>query len=216
MPWPLGSFPLVALPSLVPKDNVFFDLFNRSAQNAVRSAQLLLEMLEGWPGTEGLAREILLAEQEGDKITHDLIQRLNSTFVTPIDSEDILGLASALDDIVDYIEETSDFMVLYKIEAPMQQAVEMAEVLVRSSEQVALAVENLRGFKNLDQYLIEIHRLENEGDRLFRDAVASLFANGIDPMVVIRWKDLFGVLERAVDATESAAHILEGIAIKNA
>ena len=204
------------LPSLVPKDNVFFALFNRSGQNALRSARLLLEMLEKWPASEGLAREILLAEQEGDKITHELIQRLNSTFVTPIDSEDILGLASALDDITDYIEETSDFMVIYKIEAPMEQAVGLAEVLVKSCEQLAVALEHLRGFKNLDPYLIEIHRLENEGDRLYRDAVASLFANGIDPMVVIRWKDIFAVLERAVDATETAAHILEGIAIKNA
>jgi uncharacterized protein len=204
------------LPSLVPKDNVFFDLFNRSAQNSLRAARLLLEMLEGWPATEGLGREILLAEQEGDKITHELIQRLNATFVTPIDSEDIYGLSTALDDIVDYIEETADFMVLYKVEAPMEQAVQMAGVLVKSCEQLAAALENLRGFKDLDKYWIEIHRLENDGDRLYRDAVASLFANGIDPMVVIRWKDLFGVLERAVDATESAAHILEGIAIKNA
>ena len=204
------------LPSLVPKDNVFFDLFNRSGQNALRSARMLAEMLEGWPASEGLAREILLAEQEGDKITHELIQRLNATFVTPIDSEDIYGLASALDDITDYIEETSDFMVIYKIEAPMEQAVGMAAVLVKACEQLAEALERLRGFKGLDPYLIEIHRLENEGDRLYRDAVASLFANGIDPMVVIRWKDLFAVLERAVDATETAAHILEGIAIKNA
>ena len=206
----------MALPSLIPKDNVFFDLFNRSGQNALRSARLLLEMLEKWPASEGMARDILLAEQEGDKITHELIQRLNATFVTPIDSEDIYALASALDDIVDYIEETSDFMVLYKIEAPMEQALGMADVLVRTCEQLAVALEHLRGFKGLDPYLIEIHRLENEGDRLYRDAVASLFANGIDPMVVIRWKDLFGVLERAVDACETAAHILEGIAIKNA
>jgi len=206
----------MALPSLIPKDNVFFDLFNKAGQNTLRSAQLLLEMLETWPSSEGLSRDILLAEQEGDKITHQLIQRLNSTFVTPIDSEDIYGLASALDDIVDYIEETSDFMVLYKIEAPMEQAVGLAGVLVKSCEQLALALERLRGFRGLDAYLIEIHRLENEGDRIYRDAVASLFANGIDPMVVIRWKDLFGVLEKAVDATETAAHILEGIAIKNA
>src|SRR5688500_13925525 len=130
------------LPSLIPKDNVFFDLFNRSGQNNLRSARLLLEMLEAWPATEGLGREILLAEQEGDKITHELIQRLNSTFVTPIDSEDIYGLASALDDIVDYIEETSDFMVLYKIEAPMEQALAMADVLVKTCEQLAVALEN--------------------------------------------------------------------------
>jgi predicted phosphate transport protein (TIGR00153 family) len=204
------------LPSLVPRDTVFFDLFNQAGQNTLRAARQLLEMLENWPDENGLAREILLAEQEGDRITHELIQRLNSTFVTPLDSEDIYGLATKLDDIVDYVEETADFMVLYQIEAPMEQAIKMADVLVKSCEQLAEALEKLRGFKGLEQYWIEIHRLENDGDRLYRDAVASLFANGIDPMVVIRWKDLFGVLERAVDATETAAHILEGIVIKNA
>jgi predicted phosphate transport protein (TIGR00153 family) len=204
------------LPSLVPKDRVFFDLFNQAGQNTLHAAQLLHKMLHGWPDEAGLAREILLAEQEGDRITHETVQRLNTTFVTPIDSEDIYALSTNLDDVVDYIEETSDFMTLYQVEAPMEQALAMADVLVKSCEQLAAALENLRGFKDLEHYWIEIHRLENEGDRLYRDAVASLFANGIDPMVVIRWKDLFGVLERAVDATESAAHTLEGIVIKNA
>jgi uncharacterized protein len=206
----------VPLPSLVPRDRVFFDLFYQAGQNTLHAARLLKEMLEQWPDERGLAREILLAEQEGDRITHDIVQRLNSTFVTPLDGEDIYGLATQLDDIVDYIEETADFLGLYGIEAPMQQALEMADVMVSACEQLAAALENLRGFKDLDRYWIEIHRLENEGDRLYRDAVASLFANGIDPMVVIRWKDIFTVLERAVDATETAAHTLEGIVIKNA
>jgi len=206
----------VPLPSLVPKDRVFFELFNQSGQNAVRAARLLKEMLENWPDESGLGREILLAEQEGDKITHSIVQRVNATFVTPLDGEDIYALATQLDDIVDFIEETSDFMVLYKIEAPMAQSLAMADVLVSSCEQIAAALEKLRGFKGLEEHWIEIHRLENDGDRLYRDAVASLFANGIDPMVVIRWKDLFTVLERAIDACESAAHTLEGIVIKNA
>ena len=211
-----GSFATMPLPSLVPKDRVFFDLFNQAGQNNVRAARLLEEMLANWPDDGGLAREILLAEQEGDRITHSIVQRVNSTFVTPIDGEDIYALATQLDDIVDNIDETADFMGLYQIEAPMDQAQAMAEVLVKSCEQLAALLENLRGFKDLEKYWIEIHRLENDGDRLYRDAVASLFANGIDPMVVIRWKDLFSILERAVDATETAAHILEGIVIKNA
>ena len=204
------------LPSLVPKDRVFFDLFNQAGQNSLRASRLLKQMLENWPDEAGLAREILLAEQEGDKITHSIIQRVNTTFVTPIDGEDIYALASGLDDIVDYIDETADFMGLYKIEAPMEQSLALADVLVKSCEQLALALEHLSNFKDLEKYWIEIHRLENDGDRLYRDAVASLFANGIDPMVVIRWKDLFTVLERAIDATETAAHILEGVVIKNA
>jgi predicted phosphate transport protein (TIGR00153 family) len=206
----------MALRSLVPRDTAFFDLFNQAGQNTLRAARMLLEMLEKWPDEGGLARDILLLEQEGDRITHELIQRLNTTSATPLDGEDIYGLATKLDDIVDYVEEAADFMVLYQIEAPMEQAIKMADVLVKSCEQLAAALERLRGLKALEQYWIEIHRLENDGDRLYRDAVASLFANGIDPMVVIRWKDVFGVLERAVDASETAAHILEGIVIKNA
>jgi uncharacterized protein len=206
----------VPLPTLVPRDRVFFDLFNQAGQNTVRAAKMLQEMITNWPEQAGLAREILLAEQEGDRITHDLANRVNSTFVTPIDGEDIYSLASQIDDVVDYIEETADFMGLYRIEAPMEQSLALADVLVKSCEQLAEALAHLRGFKNLERYWIEIHRLENDGDRIYRDAIASLFANGIDPMVVIRWRDIFLRLERAIDATETAAHILEGIVIKNA
>jgi predicted phosphate transport protein (TIGR00153 family) len=201
--------------SLVPRDKVFFDLFLEAGQNGLRAARLLREMLQKWPDDEGLARDILKCESEGDRITHDIVRRLNSTFVTPLDRDDIYGLATQLDDIVDYIEEAADFLVLYKIEAPMEQAEEMADVLVRSCEQLESALRHLRDFKDLERYWIAIHRLENDGDRISRDAVASLFANGIDPMVVIRWKDIFAVLERAIDATETAAHTLEGITIKN-
>ena len=203
--------------SFAPKDRVFFDLLAESGRNALRSAELLREMLERWPdGSEGLNREILKSEQEGDRITHDIIRRLNSTFVTPFDREDIYGLATQVDDVVDYIEEAGDFLGLYQIEAPMQQSLALAEVLVACCSELHEALNGLRGFKDLDRHLIEIHRLENDGDRISRDAVASLFANGIDPMVVIRWKDIFAVLEKAIDATETAAHIIEGVAIKNA
>jgi uncharacterized protein len=212
----IGSFRAVRLPTLVPRDRVFFDLFNEAGQNTLRAARMLQQMLHEWPDDSGLAREILLAEQEGDRITHSIVQRTNTTFVTPIDGEDIYALATQLDDIVDFIEETADFMGLYKIEAPMEQAQRMADVLVKSCEELAEVLASLRGFKHLQHHWIEIHRLENDGDRLYRDAVAALFANGIDPMVVIRWKDIFTVLERAIDATETAAHILEGIVIKNA
>jgi uncharacterized protein len=218
--WPtsskIGSFRAVPLPSLVPRDRVFFDLFSQAGQNTLRAARMLQEMLHKWPDESGLAREILLAEQEGDRITHDIVQRVNTTFVTPIDGEDIYALATQVDDIVDFTEETADFLGLYKIEAPMEQAQGMVDVLVKACEQLAAALAGLRNFKDLEQYWIEIHRLENDGDRLYRDAVAALFATGPNPMVVIRWKDIFMVLERAIDATETAAHILEGIVIKNA
>jgi predicted phosphate transport protein (TIGR00153 family) len=205
----------VARLSLLPRDRTFFDLFIEEGQNTLRAARQLDQMMSQWPDETGLARDILKAEQEGDRITHDIVQRLNSTFVTPIDREDIYGLATQMDDIVDYTEEAADFLGLYKIEAPMEQAQDLTRVLVAACEQLAAGLEHLPEFKDLDRYWIEIHRLENEGDRISRDAVASLFSNGIDPMVVIRWKDIFAVLERAIDATETAAHILEGIVIKN-
>ena len=202
--------------SLVPKDRVFFDLFAEGGQNTLRTAKLLRDMLREWPDEGGLSRDILKAEQEGDRITHDIIQRLNTTFVTPIDREDIYALATQMDDIVDHIEEVADFMGLYRIEAPMDQAQELSEVLVKCCEQLYGLLQDLRAFKGLDHYWIEIHRLENDGDRIYRDAVASLFADRIDPMVVIRWRDVFLRLERAIDATETSASILEGIVIKNA
>jgi uncharacterized protein len=201
--------------SLLPRDRTFFDLFIEAGQNTVNASRLLDRMMHSWPEDEGLSREVLKAEQEGDRITHDIIQRLNTTFVTPIDREDIYALATQIDDIVDFTEEAADFLGLYKIEAPMEQAVALTRVLVAACDQLAAGLEHLREFKDLDRYWIEIHRLENEGDRISRDAVASLFSNGIDPMVVIRWKDMFAVLENAIDATETAAQILEGIVIKN-
>ena len=201
--------------SLLPRDRTFFDLFIQAGQNSVRAAKLLDEMMHTWPDSAALSREIVIAEQEGDKITHDIVQRLNSTFVTPIDREDIYNLATQMDDIVDFAEEAADFLGLYKIEAPMEQAQALTKVLVASCEQLAMGLEALPTFKDLDKYWIEIHRLENDGDRISRDAVASLFSNGIDPMVVIRWKDIFERLEEAIDSTERAANILEGVMIKN-
>jgi predicted phosphate transport protein (TIGR00153 family) len=207
--------PILARFSLLPRDRTFFDLFIEAGKNTVHAAGLLDRMMHQWPDDGGLSQQILNAEQEGDRITHDIIKRLNSTFVTPIDREDIYGLATRMDDVVDFTEEAADFLGLYKIEAPMEQAGALTKVLVAACEQLAVGLEHLPDFKDLDKYWIEIHRLENEGDRISRDAVASLFSNGVDPMVVIRWKDIFAVLENAIDATETAAQILEGIVIKN-
>src|SRR5204862_1492598 len=193
----------------------FFDLFEEAATNAVRAADLLDQMLRNYPEQAALSRDILICEQEGDRITHDIIQRLNNTFVTPIDREDILQLASALDDIVDYTEEVADYLGLYRIEAPMDQAQRLAGVLRAATHEIELAIPLVRGFKDISEHTVEVHRLENEADRIVREAIASLFEVGIDPMVVIRWKDIFERLENAIDSTERAAYILEGIVIKN-
>jgi uncharacterized protein len=198
-----------------PRDREFFDLFEEAGRNILQAADLLDRMLRNYPETKDLARDILICEQEGDRITHDLIQRLNQTFVTPIDREDILELASALDDIVDFTEEVADYLGLYKVEAPMEQAQRLAHILMQACRQISEAMPRLRDFKDISHYTVEIHRLENEGDRVTREAIASLFDNGIDPMVVIRWKDLFERLEDAIDATEKVANVISGVVIKN-
>jgi uncharacterized protein len=211
----LRSGPVRLSSVLAPRDREFFDLFEEAGGNILRAAALLEELLKDFPERSELARDILICEQDGDRITHDIIQRLNQTFVTPIDRDDIYALASALDDVVDYTEEVADYLGLYKIEAPMEQAQALAHVLHACGRQIAQAMPRLRGFKDISHYTVEINRLENDGDRLTREAIASLFDTGIDPMVVIRWKDIFERLEEAIDSCERVANILEGIVIKN-
>jgi uncharacterized protein len=205
----------VALRSVTSRDAVYFDLLAEAGANILRGAQLLEQMFDTWPEESGLAREILKAEQEGDRITQEIVRKLNLEPSKGVDSADVYALATQLDDIIDDIEEAADFMGLFAIEAPMEQAHLLSGILAQSCEQVAALLTNLRGFKDLEPYWVEIHRLENEGDRVWREALASLFSNGIDPMVVIRWKDIFGLLERAIDSTETAAHTIEAIAVKH-
>jgi uncharacterized protein len=199
----------------VPKDREFFDLFEEAAGNIVRGAEMLEEMIRGFPETKPLGRDILVCEQEGDRITHDIVHRLNQTFVTPIDREDILELVSALDDVIDLTEEVADFLVLYKVEAPMDPAERLATILKDATRQIAQAMPRMRTFDDISHYVVEIHRLENDGDRAVREGIASLFDKGVDPMVVIRWKDIFERLEEAIDAAEHVADTLETIVIKN-
>jgi predicted phosphate transport protein (TIGR00153 family) len=172
-------------------------------------------MLAHFPERSDLARDIGICEKEGDRITHDIHQRLNSRLLTPIDREDILVLASNLDDVADLIDEVADYLGLYNIEAPMAQSQRLAHILLQATRQISAAMPRLRSFQDLSNFTVEVNRLENEGDRVSRDAVASLFDHGIDPMVVIRWKDIFERLEEAIDACEHVANTLEGIVIKN-
>ncbi len=198
-------------------DAVLLALFEESGRNVQRASLLLRDLLAEFPERASLARDLLLCEQEGDRIAHDILHRLAETGGRGADglgSADVHALAGALDDIVDFAEECADQLGLYGVEAPMEQAVQMAEVLVGAAEQVAKAVRGLRNGADLGVELVEIHRLENEGDRLVRSAVASLFANGIDPMVVIRWKDILQSLESAIDSCETVANQLEGITLR--
>jgi uncharacterized protein Yka (UPF0111/DUF47 family) len=196
-------------------DERLLELLEESGRNVGRAGQLLHSMLDDYPERAGLAREMLLCEQEGDRIAHDVIHHLAEPGRPgPFETRDVYDLVSALDDIVDYAEQTADSLVLYGIEAPMEQAQELAQVLARAAAVVERALELLHGHRDLNGALLEIHELENDGDRISRDAIGSLFATGIDPMVVIRWKDIFESLEQAIDSCEKVAHVLEGIALK--
>ena len=191
-------------------------LVEEAGRNVQRCGLLLRDLLVDYPEHATLARDLKVCEQEGDRITHDIIHRLaaRGRVRAPFDAGDGYALATALDDIVDHSEQAAAQLGLYGVEAPMEQAVDFTEVLVGAGEQIAQALRCLRTGTELAPHLVEIHRLENEGDRLQRDGVASLFAGGIDPMVVIRWKDIFESLEAAVDACETVAHVLEGITLK--
>lgn len=188
----------------------FFDLFERAAANAEHAAGLLAEMIESYPERAELAREILRCENEGDSITQTLIRKLADGARPPMPKSSVHRLATTLDDVVDHTEQIADSFNLYKIEAPMDHALQLAEVLVQSCRQLRAAVGTLRGGDSMTEAIIEVHRLENEGDRISRDAIASLFEGGVDPMVVIRWKDIFEQLEQAIDSCEDVAHTLEG------
>jgi uncharacterized protein Yka (UPF0111/DUF47 family) len=199
-------------------DPELLGLFEESGRNVQRASLLLRDLLSDYPEQSALAREILLCEQEGDRIVHDILHRLaaQGSRRAQLDSADIHALAGALDDIVDYVEECADQLGLYGVEAPMEQSQEIAAVLVGAAEHVATGLRGLRNGLDVAPQLVEIHRLENEADRLHRAALADLFVTGIDPMMVIRWKDIFETLESAVDACETVANVLEGMTLKRA
>jgi predicted phosphate transport protein (TIGR00153 family) len=199
-----------------PIDQTLVKLVEEAGLNVQRSSLLLRQLIADLPEHAPLAEELAACEREGDRITHDIIHRLNGArrVRAPFDAGDGYVLATALDDIVDHTEQAGAQLGLYGVEAPMEQAVEFANVLVAAGEPILAALRSLNTGADLTPYLVEIHRLENEGDRLLRDGVASLFAQGTDPMVVIRWKDIFESLEAAVDACETVAHLLEGIVLK--
>ena len=197
-------------------DPVLMSLVEEAGRNVQRSGLLLHDLLVDYPEHATLARDLKVCEQEGDRITHDIIHRLAEGRVrAPFAAGDGYALATALDDIVDHSENAAAQLGLYAVEAPMEAVQEIADVLVLCGEEIVEALRGLCEGVDAASHRVEIHRLENEADRIVREAVAALFANGIDPMVVIRWKDIFESLEAAVDACETAANVLEGIAIKS-
>jgi len=200
---------------LIPQTREFYTLFDRAAQNLVATAQLLLDLLEHYPDRRDLVEKIKEHEHEGDAVTHEIVQLVNKTFVTPIDGEDIYDLATALDDVCDFMDQVADELNLYGVEEVPPEAIDQAGVLFRAVGKLADAIEGLDGLRDVHQHLIDIHTLEDEGDRIVRAATARLFSNGLDPLEVIRWKDIHEDLEQAVDGCEHAAHVLESVYLKN-
>ncbi len=204
----------VAVLGRTPNQRTFFSLLQEAGANAESATDKLDRLMRTWPDEHELRVEVKQLEEEGDRITHDILHQLHATTNTPLDREDIHALAVALDDVVDYTEEAADVLGLYKIEAPMEQAVELTGVLRDAGREVAKALDKLDTMSELDSHVLELDRLEDEGDRISRQALVSLFSGGIDPMVVIRWKDVFERLEQGIDACERVAHLLEGIVVK--
>ena len=200
-------------PVKVKEDAQLLELFEDSARNVQRASALLRDLFADYPEQPEIAGAIRDCEHEGDRITHEILSRL-AEYGTGLDAADVHALTGALDDIVDHAEEAADQLGLYGIEAPMDPAQQMTEVLVTAADRVADSLRALRDGEDVAAALVEIHRLEDEADRIVRAAVASLFVNGIDPMIVIRWKDIFETLESAVDACETVANVLEGITLK--
>ena len=202
--------------SLVPQKREFFQLFAQASSNAVEIARLLVRLLDEFPGSNGdLLREIKELEHEGDRLTRQLVALLNRTFVTPFDRDDIYQLASAIDDVCDHIDEAAGNIAGYGVKQIRPAARQQGSVILRSAEKLDEAVACIEGFKNADRQLDELRELEDEGDRLNRNAISQLFTSTDDAIEVIRWKDIHEQLEEAVDACENAADVLEAILVKN-
>jgi len=205
--------------SILPRESKFFDLFEESARNMLKTSQALREMLDTWELVEGRVAEITELEHAGDTITHQISAQLHRTFVTPFDREDMAFLAHTMDDVTDFIHAAADAMLIYKINEPTTRSKELANIIVQATAEVEKAVHGLRRQSDLKRILercVEINRLENMADRVFRAAMAELFDDSIDIAQVIKWREIYEHMERATDSCEDVANVLEGVALKHA
>ena len=202
--------------SLTPRTSEFFTLFGKAGANALQVSRLVERRFREHPSSGITQEQVKLEETRGDEITRELITLLNTQYITPFDREDIFLLATEIDDVVDYLEEASDLLGLYGVEMPTRHAVEQCGIIVRACEQLAIACDNLKGMRGVQEALVEVKNFEDQGDRVLRDALAALFRDeGIDPLIVIRWKDIYEGLERALDACETAANVIANIVVKS-
>jgi len=201
---------------IIPRGRDFYELFERASGGVADGAALLAKLLADFHDPETAHAEIRQREHDGDEITHEILRELNTSFVTPFDREDIHHLASGLDDILDGVEAVADMCVLHQIKEPLPEMRQQADVLQRAAEQVRDAMGHLRDLRGLEPYWVEINRLENEGDRLYRKTLAALFSGDYKAMDVLKWKDIVDQLEGAIDDCEDVANTLESIALKHA
>ena len=201
---------------IIPATEGFFDLFVQAGRNNLRAAELLRDVFVDYPNRQNIRERIRGAEHEGDEITHQVMRRLNTTFVTPFEREDIYRLAARLDDVMDHIDAAADYIVLYDIEEPLPELAKQTDVLVRAATTAAEALERLHTFKGLEQYWVEINRLENEGDSILRRTVAHLYSGDFKAMEVLKQKDVTNEIEEAIDSLEDIANVIESIVLKHA
>lgn len=206
------------LKKFLPKETDFFIMFEKAVLNVNKGAALLVEMMEDLNIADIKAKEIYEIEQEGDMLTHELMRKLNKTFLTPIDREDIHALANKVDDVIDLVWAVADRTVLFKLDSAPPEAVDLSKTLLETTEYITKAVGCLKDkkYSYIQEYCIEINRLENRGDRIFREALVKLFDNIKDPILVIKWKEVYEHLEEAHDTCEDVADILESIVLKHA
>jgi uncharacterized protein len=203
--------------SLTPRTSEFFALFAKAGENALEISRLVERRFREHPSSGVTQEQVKAVETAGDALTRDLVTLLNTQYITPFDREDIYLLATEIDDVVDYLEEASDLLGLYGVEMPTRHAVEQCRIIVQACEQLAFACENLKGMRGVQEALVKLKSLEDEGDRVLRDALGALFrGERIDPLIVIRWKDIYEALERGLDACETAANVIANIVVKNA
>lgn len=200
---------------LIPKEEAFFDLFKKAAHNMIEGSRLLKDMMENFYDLPEKAKKIKEVEHVGDGITHDIAMRLNQTFITPIDREDIHDLASALDDILDAVEAVADRFAIYKIARPTESAIRLADILYQASVAVGCGVDRIgMSHAQIKECSVQVNSLENEADRVSRDAISGLFEKETDPISVIKWKEIYETFEEGTDRCEDVANVLERIVLK--
>ena len=201
---------------IIPRDHAFFAMFEKAAQNAMDGAEVLKELLDTFEDVKEKARLIEEIEHKGDTITHEIVRKLNTTFITPIDREDILALASSLDDVIDLIHGAANRINIYNLTESTSQAKELGFLILKSTRELHRGVTRLSTkMDEVFEHCVEVNSLENEADRVCRDAIAQLFDREQDPIYILKWKEIYETLETATDRCEDAANVLEGVALKN-